>query len=197
MSPNLKQIYAFWELYDLPAYKRNHSALVATVAVWFAEKLKEKQLTPAVNTRLLIAAALLHDIDKSIPKKDGERHPDTGVRILREAGFPEVADLVRTHPLHAILDQTIAPESIEEKLLYLSDKMVKHAVITVDERFALWQSENLPPEAKAELALAYPKVKALEHEICTLIGVDPQSVAHIIVKPLDLSTMMSSQEVSL
>lgn len=174
MIPTDDQIQKLWDKYTLPEYKRNHSRLVAEVALWFAQKIK-------ADMRLLRAAALLHDIDKNAPKKPNEHHPDTGVRLLREAGFEEVADLVRTHPLHAILDSNIAPKTTEEKLLFLADKMVKHTIITVDERFALWRKEDLPPDAVKILNRAYPKVKELEREVCLTVGVDPNEISSTIM----------------
>ena len=123
-----------------------------------------------IDQLLLQAAALLHDIDNNIPKLSGEKHPDTAVRILREEGMEEVAAIVATHSLHAILDPVNGPKTIEQKILYLADKMVKYEVIGVDARFKLWSKEHLPPDAQAVLDAAYPKVKALEKEILAKIG---------------------------
>ncbi len=158
MIPTEEQAKALWDKYQLPERKRNHVALVAKVALSLAEKR-------TVNKNLLLAGALLHDIDKNIPRLPGERHPDTAVRILREEGMEEVAELVKTHSLHAILDPAICPKTLEEKLLYLADKMVKDEVIGVDARFALWNDEHLPPDVQKILDDSYPKVKELEKEI--------------------------------
>ncbi len=177
MIPTYEQVAVLWKQHNLPPYKQLHCRLVAKTATWFASQLEKQHHDITVRVRLLEAAALVHDIDKMAHKLPHERHPDAAVRILREEGFGEIADMVRTHPLHAILDQTIAPKTIEEKLLYLSDKMVKLSIITVDERFHLWRDEMLPPEAVNTLDAAYPKVKALENEICSMIGVMPKDVA--------------------
>lgn len=160
MIPTEVQAKALWDKYQLPEKKRIHVALVTKVAMDLANKINKP-----INRPLLLAAGLLHDIDKVIPKLPGERHPDTGVRILREEGMDEVADVVTKHSLHMILDPRTAPKTWEEKLLYLADKMVKQEVIGVDARFALWNNEHLPEEAQRELDLAYPKVKQLEKEI--------------------------------
>lgn len=188
MIPSDAQITALWDTYDLPEYKRNHSLIVARVAVWFAGRLMQANPCLRINVEVLRAAALLHDIDKNAPKLPNEHHPDAGVRLLRQHGFLEVADLVKTHPLHALLDQTIAPKTWEEKLLYLSDKMVKHDVVTVDARFDLWRAESLPSSAYATLDAAYPLVKALEQEVCAAIGVRPSEIANL-VKDAQMSTM--------
>jgi putative nucleotidyltransferase with HDIG domain len=172
MIPTEPQVKTLWEKYRLPEYKRIHVAIVAKVAVFFAKKIR-------VNTKLLIAAALLHDIDKAAPRLAGERHPDTAVRILREEGMPEVADLVRTHPLHSILDVKIAPKTREEKLLYLADKMVKYDIVGVDKRFALWADEQLPPKEQTMLDASYPKVKELEQEVFKTLGITLQEVVKL------------------
>lgn len=192
MIPSHVQIQKLWDTQNLPPYKRNHCLLVARLAVWFARQLKKRDSGLIVNIPLLEAASLLHDIDKMAQKEPHEHHPDAGVRILRANRYEAVADLVKTHPLHAILDQSIAPKTIEQKLLYLADKMVKHTIITVDERFSLWRQENLPADAVHVMNEAYPKVKALEKEICTIISVAPQDVA-ILANKEETSTMMDTQ----
>ncbi len=188
MIPNQQQIQELWDTHNLPPEKRVHCARVAQLAVWLAKKYQESRPETRIDISLLEVAALLHDIDKKAVKKEGEHHPDAGVRILTDAGMQEVADIVRTHPLHAILDQNIAPRSIEEKLLYLSDKMVKYEIITVDARFDLWRSEDLPPQARVTLEAAYPRVKALEQEIFTTIQREPHQ-AGMLANGEETSTM--------
>jgi putative nucleotidyltransferase with HDIG domain len=178
MIPTDDQINTLWEACHLPRQKRQHVTLVEHVALFFAEKIREKISQP-IDEKLLHAAALLHDIDKAVPHGPGERHPDTAVRILDHAGMSEVARLVRKHPLHAICDPDIAPVTWEEKLLYLADKMVKFEILTVDKRFDLWRAENLPPEGKEILIKTYPLVKKLEKEVLGIIGIQPDDVARL------------------
>ena len=178
MVPTYTQAISLWKTYNFPEQKQHHCLLVAKLALFFASKMKEKKQI-IMQTDLLLAAALLHDIDKNIPPKVGERHPDTGVRILQEVGMDEVAKVVRTHPLHAILDDTINPSTWEEKLLFLADKMTKHETISVDARFALWRAEELSKEEVSILDAAYPKVKELEQFVCTSIGLTPEEVIEL------------------
>lgn len=180
MIPTEEQAKKLWDKYGLPERKRRHVTLVAHVAKLLATRLKAQSSKRKVNTMLLVAGALLHDIDKNAVKRPGERHPDAAVRILREEGMGEVADLVKMHPLHAILDTAIAPKTWEEKLLYLADKMVKDEVIGVDGRFALWNDERLPAEEQKILDAAYPKVKELEKEVLGMIGEEPGEVTRLI-----------------
>ncbi len=179
MIPTEDQCKQLWEKYNLPEYKRRHMTIVARVGVFLAQQI-DKLTKRQIYQPLLLAGALLHDIDKNAPKLSGEQHPDTAVRILQEEGMEEVAVLVKTHPVHAILDPAITPTTWEEKILYLADKMVKHDIITVDKRFKLWNDEHLPSDAQAILDQVYPKVKALEKEIFDIIKIEPSEVALLV-----------------
>ena len=171
MIPTRNQCLALWDKYNLPSAKRIHVEEVTKLATYFASKLKAQNPNVKINVALVEAAALLHDIDKNVTRRPGERHPDTAVRILRELGFVEVAEVVKRHSLHAILDPALTPRTWEEKIVYLSDKMTKYEVIGIDHRFKLWYKEQLPPDAAAELDAALPKVKALEVEIYQAAGI--------------------------
>ena len=166
MIPTEDQAKKLWEKYRLPEQKRIHVALVARVAMFFASKIR-------VDKKLLLAAALLHDIDKTVSR---ENHPDTAVRILRDEGMGEVADLVATHPLHAILDPAISPKTREQKLLFLSDKMVKYDIVGVDKRFALWNEERLPQQEQKIIDACYPEVKKLEQEVFRLAQISHDDI---------------------
>ena len=179
MIPSEEKAKALWDKYELPEPKRRHVTLVAKVAEFLADRIGVP-----VNKPLLQAAALLHDIDKNATKLPGEKHPDAAVRILREEGMGEVADLVSKHSLHSIFDPALVPKTWEEKLLYLADKMVKYEVITVDERFKLWRDEHLPREAQKVLDRAYPKAKELEAEILTLAQLKPEEICNFFKAPV-------------
>ncbi len=178
--PTEEQCKMLWDKYHLPDAKQQHVSLVARVAMFIAGRLIAVGEVKALNLPLILAAALLHDIDKSIPKLSGERHPDAAVRVLRVRGMDAVANIVKTHSVHSILDPSISPKSWEEKIVFLADKMVKNEVITVDKRFALWRDEHLPLEAQKILDACYPKVKALESELCSKIGIEPEDVANLV-----------------
>lgn len=169
MIPSRQEVYDLWEEFALPEYKRRHCTKVAGLSCWFAGKLTMRQ-TP-VNVHLLEFAALLHDIDKAMDTMPGDRHPDAAVRMLNGRGMQEVARVISTHPLHTILDASSAPQTWEQKLLFLADKMTKQDIIGVDERFRLWHEEHLPPDAVAVLSAALPRVKVLEEEFCTRAGI--------------------------
>ncbi len=181
MIPSEEQIKALWDTYAFPALKRKHSLLVAKVARLFGERITQKTGV-VINVPLLVAAAMLHDIDKAIVKLPGERHPDAAVRILKEKGMDEIARVVGTHSLHAILDPATKPRTWEQKILYLADKMVKYDIVGTERRFALWRAERLPPEATDILNRSYPKVKTLEKELLSLAGLSAHDVATLALQ---------------
>jgi len=178
MIPNRTQARALWDKYQIPESKRRHLELVADVAEVMADALETKGIE--VEKNLLLAGALLHDIDKNVQRLPGEQHPDTAVRILNQEGMEEVSRLVKTHSLHSILTDDIAPHTWEEKLLFLADKMVKYDVITVDERFRLWKNEGLPQEGREIIQRTYPKVKKLEKEILDLTDMTSRDIARVV-----------------
>lgn len=177
MVPNRNQCLLLFDKFELPSLKRVHVETVAKLALFLAKRLQLNQPNLVLNFMLIEAAALLHDIDKKISQREGEKHPDAAVRVLKDLGFTEVADVVRKHSLHAILDAALTPQTWEEKLVYLADKMTKYEVIGVDHRFKLWYQENLPPDARYILDASFPKVKALEKEIFAACGITPEVIS--------------------
>jgi predicted hydrolase (HD superfamily) len=177
MIPTPDEAKALWKKYAMPEEKAKHLTLVAKTAVFFARGFEKKGVV--VNIQLLEAAALLHDIDKGVEKKKGERHPDAAVRVIRSEHMEELVPLIASHPLHMILNKEKGPKTLEEKLLFLADKMVKYEILTVDKRFDLWRAEDLPKQGRVELERAYPKVKELEEKILGILGLEPQDVAKI------------------
>ncbi len=111
-----------------------HCQKVAQVAVRLVEELN--QSGGRLNSDLVVAAGLLHDMAKGQPN-----HAETGGKILKELGFPAVAKIVGVH-------KDIFPRKgdqvSEEEVLYLADKMVRGNKIvplqesyqTVKKRFA-------------------------------------------------------------
>jgi len=173
--PSQNKCFELLKKYNFPEEKLRHVKLVSDVAKFLGVKIKKKKPDLKINVSLLVAAGLLHDIDKNIPRLTGERHPFTGVRILKEEGYFEVAEVVSKHSLEVFLEGENSPKTWEEKILVLSDKMVKNEIITVDERYRLWREENIP-EQNAVLDATYPYLKNLEKEIFDIIKMRPEDV---------------------
>jgi hypothetical protein len=176
MIPSIEQCERVWDTYDFPEIKRIHVRAVWAVACVFIDHIRKTHPSLFIHKELIDAACLLHDIDKNVPKLPGERHPDASVRIMKQEGFDELVPVVRRHPLHMILDSEDAPQTVEEKIVYLSDKMAKYEPLGVAGRFALWNDEHLPSEAQKIVDTAYPLVCTLSDELCRMAGMSEDQI---------------------
>jgi CTP:molybdopterin cytidylyltransferase MocA len=101
--------------FPLAGALREHCQKVAQAALRLAEELNRAGCR--LNLDLIVAAGLLHDLAKGQPD-----HARIGEKILKELGFPAVAEIVGAH-------KDILPrredQLIEEEVVYLADKMVR------------------------------------------------------------------------
>ncbi|MGR3318722.1 MAG: HD domain-containing protein [Candidatus Anammoxibacter sp.] len=94
-----------------------HSEAVCRFAAEFADKLISKRVN--VNKKLVIAAALLHDIEKL----NGD-HVVNGWKLVSKLGYPEVANIVKRHGLRCGGGAEYTPQTIEDKIVFYADKRV-------------------------------------------------------------------------
>jgi CTP:molybdopterin cytidylyltransferase MocA len=124
-----------------------HGRAVARVALRLACRLEGAGLR--IDTGLLDAAALLHDVAKGIPD-----HAHAGARILDGLGFRRVAALVGTH-----MDLDVGGLD-EAAILYLADKVVRgESLVRIEERFLGAEAQFLG-DAAAMRAIARRRVAA-------------------------------------
>ena len=104
----------------------DHCRRVAKLAVFLAKQLNDAGCR--LDTDLIEAAALLHDLAKGKPN-----HASEGARILDEMGYHDIAGVVAAH-----MDITVAREELvgAAEVLYLADKMtLRDRYVSVEERF--------------------------------------------------------------
>ena len=83
----------------------HHSRAVGEVAAWLARRIGANGMS--VDRRLVEAAALLHDVDKVLPRDDPTRalpHGEGSAAWLTRAGHPELARAVAAHPVTRLRD---------------------------------------------------------------------------------------------
>lgn len=146
-----------------------HSLEVNRIAVFLGKKLKESGID--LNLELLEAASLLHDIGKMLADETDMGHVEAGVKILKDEGFPQIAEIIRKHSISAILEEDRIPITWEEKLVYYADKRVRgDELVSIEERIA--DLRRRYPELTALLEKAEPKIRLLEKEIFDRIDAD-------------------------
>lgn len=146
-----------------------HSLEVNRIAVFLGKKLKESGID--ITLELLDAASLLHDIGKRLADETDMGHVEAGVKILKDEGFPQIAEIIRKHSISAIVEEDETPVTWEEKLVFYADKRVRgDELVSLDERLADLRERY--PELIGLLEKAEPKLRLLEKEIFDRIDVD-------------------------
>ena len=131
-----------------------HSKAVCEFAESLADKLIKKG--HKVNKKLLIAAALLHDIER-----EKDNHVVEGANLIKGMGFIEVSKVARKHGLYQLEDKNIQPKTIEEKILFYADKRVKeNKVVSLKDRV-----EDLKRRYKKDFSHEFEFAKKIEEEL--------------------------------
>src|SRR3989338_9030746 len=117
--PSREQCLQILKNNKTPSNVIEHCKVVAKVAEGIAEKLIKKGRK--VNKELVIAGALLHDIERH---KDN--HVARGAELVKKFGYPEVAKVVSKHTLYEVEIEENQPKTFEEKIVFYADKRVKN-----------------------------------------------------------------------
>jgi len=137
-----------------PSKVIKHSRTVCKVAESIAEELIRKGAK--LNKKLVIAAALLHDIERA--KED---HVIKGAKLLKSMGFSEVSKVVKKHSLYRIQQKNKRPSTLEEKIVFYADKRVMGSkIVSLKKRF-----EALEKNYNADLSKELAFTKKIEKEL--------------------------------
>ena len=130
-TPSNAEILCFLDQYGTPDHVRAHCIAVAEKAAFLAA-----QTALSVNSGLLRAAGLLHDIART----SGRDHAWKGAGILQEAGYTQLAEIIGQHH-----DLSGSP-SVEAQLLFLADKLIQDTRdISIKERFEISRKKCTTP----------------------------------------------------
>lgn len=128
--PSREEICALWEKFGMLPNIRRHSRQVCRVALTICQWLEAAGFH--FNKAMIEAGALLHDVAKAycLDKPD-LRHSLEGQRIMEQAGYPELGELVAKHvnlPDTGSLDEAVI-------VFYADKRVVGEKVVSVAERF--------------------------------------------------------------
>ena len=137
-----------------PSNVIEHCKTVCKVAEDIAEKLIKKGIK--VNKKLVIAAALLHDIER-----EKENHRAEGTKLLKSIGLSEVSEVIKKHSLYGIEDERVQPKTVEEKIVFYADKRANgNKIVSLKERF-----EDIKKRYKVDLIEEFEFAKKIEEEL--------------------------------
>ncbi|MAE42934.1 hypothetical protein CMO93_04125 [Candidatus Woesearchaeota archaeon] len=152
--PSKEECLAILNKNNTPSNVVEHCKAVCNVAEEIAEKLIKKGVK--VNKELVVASALLHDIERA-----KENHVVIGANLLKRMGFPEIAEIVKKHSLYKNSEEGVQLRTIEEKIVFYADKRVKgKKVVSLEGRF-----EDLKKRYNVELKDELKFCKKLEEEL--------------------------------
>ena len=182
-----------------PAWFLRHACAVADVAAWLAARAAARGV--AVDRRAGETAALLHDVDKLASAGADARlpHGEGSAAWLESHGLPELAPLVRHHPVTCLADDALAARlataPLEARLVAYADKRAGQRLESMDTRFASWRrryptgpGEHIRRGAGGPTgagwddtvaALVDARAHDLEREVCALAGTAPEAVARL------------------
>ena len=165
---------------DPPDWHLAHSAAVADVAAFLAAKIEGQG--HAINVTLCEVAALLHDIDKALPKTDPLKvmgHADAGAQWLSDNGYGELSAAVAAHPVTKLAEEEhyglwSVSATVEERVVAYADKRAMQDLCSMDERFRHWVEKHGDTEV---MHVARERADRLEASVCAAAGISVEEVA--------------------
>lgn len=152
--PSKQECLAILAKNKTPSNVVEHCKAVCKVAEDVAEKLIKKGFK--VNKELVVAAALLHDIER-----DKSSHVIAGAKLIKSMGFPEVAEVARKHGLSKIKDENIQLKTVEEKIMFYADKRVNgNKIVSLSERI-----KDLEERYSRDFSREFKVGKKIEEEL--------------------------------
>jgi len=145
---------------DHPVVK--HSKTVAQVARIIGKKLAHTGYKMDVN--LVEACGYLHDIGKGQKK-----HAKVGAQLLKNMGYPNIADIIADHIDLSFVDEG---KITEKEVLYLADKLIQdESVLELEKRLESKLSQFTDnPEGRIVAEKRIRTAMQIQHAIETIIG---------------------------
>jgi uncharacterized protein len=165
---------------EMMAHIATHSFQVCSVSLLLADRLKGCGID--LNRSLIQASAMLHDITKTRSIKTNENHAQTGFKLLRDLGYPEVGNVVRQH---IVLDDYHESKPLgEADIVNYSDKRVLHdRVVSLDERKNyILERYGTEAEFRKRIIRFWEKTERLEKRIFAHLSFSPHELG-IVMKP--------------
>jgi len=166
-KPSLMQCYSWLDEWDVPENVRRHSTQVAWGAYVLAVMMQHRGI--AVDPILTHRGGLLHDLDKIATLGQQGGHGVLGGDFLFNKGYSDIADIVRGHIMHRILEPHADERSWEEKLVFFVDKLVEgDEVVPFNQRLAALKERY--PDYREIMEQAESGIWGLSEQICSQLS---------------------------
>ncbi len=186
--PSVSQCQSFFEQYAMLDNIRNHSILVASVAGGLVDGLVRTGKTPGPppNREETIAAALLHDIAKTLCIKTGCHHANVGREICIDLGYPEIGEIVAEHVVLKNFATELYRQGVfgAKELVFYADKRVRHdEVVSLTDRldYILERYGDGIPAKEHHIRLNFSRTLELEKYLFSYLDFTPEEVSDYLV----------------
>jgi uncharacterized protein len=176
--PTPTDCLALMTAYDMLPNIREHSLLVREVALHLGTLLMQAGF--ALHLDLIEAGALLHDLGKTYCLGTSLNHAEWGAQAVSDAGYPEVAQLVREHVY--LESNGNDPYVIREaEVVNYADKRVLHTrVVTLADRFIdLVERYGKNDAARSRIAGLQQGAQRLEAKLFAPISLHPMDLLQL------------------
>ncbi len=157
----------------------DHSIMVGNVTLCLCRHVN--QTAPLLNIHLATAAALLHDITKTRSFRTGERHSETGGKLLRALGYPEIGEIIRQH---VVLDgwEENAPVTEQEIVNYADKRVLHDTIVPLARRLEYIQDTyGHLQDLQDRIAGMWQMTRTLENKLFRRISFSPDQLAERVL----------------
>ncbi len=152
-----------------------HSFKVCQAALFITDKLMSEHIL--LNRDLIEASARLHDITKTRSIKTGERHAESGAKLLTDLGYSEVGDIIRQHVRIDIYSFS-APISEAEVVNYADKRVLHEDVVSLEKRMNyILERYGKTPESREYIMFNWKQTQELEQKLFRKLDFLPEDLA--------------------
>jgi len=161
LIPSINQCLQMMDKYFMPSHIRDHSMLVARIAMLISSQLDAQGIEISIEKS--VSGALMHDIAKFPCIQSHEDHCSKGKEICKNEGFSEIADIVNEHVI--LRNPIIADQYNEKEIVNYADKRVLHdQVVSLEARMDDIKIRYLPKCPHIDISMFNH-----HHDICKLV----------------------------
>ena len=121
--PTLPECLSLLDTYANNAGLSHHVHQVGLVAYLMAELCRDAG--HFIDPILAHRGGLLHDLDKLLCLNSNLDHGQEANRILQDKGYSHLGRIAHRHPAFTLLEPDKSPATLEEKIVYIADKLVE------------------------------------------------------------------------
>jgi putative hydrolase of the HAD superfamily len=160
-----------------------HIQVVAIVSYLIARLYLDHGIK--VDPILAHRGGLLHDLDKLLTMDQHDQHGVMARNILLEAGYPTIAQVAFSHHAFSILEAYSTPVTMEEKIVYLADKMVEgDQVVGIHKR--LQRLIDRYPLDINRFDQAKPVIHAMMEDVLSILNLSEESLLSYLRRKINL-----------